>query len=72
MSVSSLPLGPEPEEPARLLSLRDTQRDYAQHCSLMAADIADFSRPDRDDEIQLHLRTRVPARLFSLLRGPFV
>jgi len=57
MSVSSLPLGPEPEEPARLLSLRDTQRDYAQHCSLMAADIADFSRPDRDDEIQLHLRT---------------
>src|SRR5580658_579319 len=57
MSVSSLPLGPEPEEPARLLPLLDTQRDYAQHCSLIAADIADFSRRDRDDEIQLHLRT---------------
>lgn len=57
MSVSSLPLGPEPEEPSRLISLLDTQRDYAQHCSLIAADIADFSRPDRDDEIQLHLRT---------------
>lgn len=37
MSVSSLPLGPEPEEPARLLPLLDTQRDYAQHCSLIAA-----------------------------------
>jgi hypothetical protein len=53
MSVSSLPLGPEPEEPARFLP----SLDYAQHCSLIAADIADFSRPDRDDEIQLHLRT---------------
>jgi hypothetical protein len=57
MSVSSLPLGPEPEETARLLPLLDAQRDYAQHCSLIAADIAHFSRPDRDDEIQLHLRT---------------
>jgi hypothetical protein len=57
MSVSSLPLGPEPGEPARVLPLHDTQRDYAQHCSLIAADIANFSRPDRDDEIQLHLRT---------------
>lgn len=57
MSASSLPLGPEPEEPARFLPSLDTRRDYAQHCSLIAADIADFSRPDRDDEIQLHLRT---------------
>ena len=57
MSVSSLSLGPEPSEPARLLPLPDARRDYAQHCSLIAADIADFSRPDRDDEIQLYLRT---------------
>ncbi len=57
MSVSSLPLGPESEDSARLFPLLDPQRDYAQHCSLIAADIGDFSRPDRDDEIQLHLRT---------------
>lgn len=57
MSVSNLPLGPEPAEPARLLPLLATQRDYPQHCSMIAADIADFSRPDRDDEIQLYLRT---------------
>ncbi len=57
MSVSSLRPGPQSEDSARLLPLLDPQRDYAQHCSLIAGDIADFSRPDRDDEIQLHLRT---------------
>jgi hypothetical protein len=57
MSVSSLPFGPDPAEPARVLPLLDIRRDYAQHCSLIAADIANFSHPDRDDEIQLHLRT---------------
>lgn len=64
MSVSSLPLGPEPEKPARLLPVPDARRDYPQHCSLIAADIADFSRLDRDDEIQLHLRTSL-YRIFS-------
>jgi hypothetical protein len=67
MSVSSLSLGPEPDDPARLLPLLDAQRDYAQHCSLIAADIADFSRPDRDDEIQLHLRTS----LYQIFGGAF-
>jgi hypothetical protein len=57
MSLSSLPLGLEPGEPTQLHPLIRAQHDYAQHCSLIAADIADFSRPDRDDEIQLHLRT---------------
>lgn len=56
MSVSSLPLEPEPEGRARPLPSFDTWPDYAQHCSLAAVDIADFSRPDRDDEVQLHLR----------------
>ena len=57
MSVSSLPLMPEPERPDRIPSSLDTRHEYPQHCSLVAADIADFSRPDRDDEVQLHLRT---------------
>jgi hypothetical protein len=57
VSLSSLSLGLEPGKPTPLHPLIGTQHDYAQHCSLIAADIADFSRPDRDDEIQLHLRT---------------
>ncbi len=57
MSVSSLPLVPEPDGPASVLPWLDTRHEYAQHCSLIAADIAGFSSPDRDDEIQLHLRT---------------
>jgi hypothetical protein len=28
-----------------------------QVCAMLAVDIAEFSRPDRDEEIQLHLRT---------------
>ena len=67
MSVSSLPAPPEPGEPARFLSSLETRHDYAQHCSLIAADIADFSRPDRDDEIQLHLRTS----LYGILGAAF-
>ena len=56
MSVSSLPLEPQPGEPARRLPTLETRRKYAQHCSLIATDIASFSRRDRDEEIQLHLR----------------
>lgn len=35
-----------------------------QVCAMLAVDIAEFTRPDRDDEIQLHLRTC----LYGLLR----
>jgi len=35
-----------------------------QICAMLAVDIAEFTRPDRDDEIQLHLRTC----LYGLLR----
>lgn len=38
-----------------------------QVCTMFACDIADFTRPDRDDEIQLHLR-RV---LYDMLRDAF-
>jgi len=54
VSVSSLPLGPEPAEPTRVTPLDAEQ--YQQHCSLIAADIADFSNPARDEEFQLYLR----------------
>jgi class 3 adenylate cyclase len=39
-------------------------RISGQVCAMLAVDIAEFTRPDRDDEIQLHLRTC----LYGLLR----
>src|SRR5260370_37165891 len=38
-----------------------------QVCAMFACDIADFTRPDRDDEIQLHLRRA----LYDMLRDAF-
>jgi class 3 adenylate cyclase len=38
-----------------------------QVCAMLAVDIAEFTRTDRDDEIQLHLRTC----LYGLLREAF-
>lgn len=38
-----------------------------QVCAMLAVDIAEFTRADRDDEIQLHLRTC----LYGLLREAF-
>jgi hypothetical protein len=42
-------------------------REYSRHCSLAAVDIAGFSRPDRDDEIQRHLRRS----LYQILKETF-
>lgn len=68
MSVSRLPpLEPEPEEPARVFRPPRARHEYAQHCSMIAADIAEFSRYDRDDEVQLYLREQ----LYKILRAAF-
>jgi hypothetical protein len=39
-------------------------RISGQVCAMLAVDIAEFTRADRDDEIQLHLRTS----LYGILR----
>lgn len=67
MSVRSLPLDPEPEGPTRVLPPPRTRHGYARHCSMIAADIAEFSRYDRDDEVQLYLREQ----LYIILRAAF-
>lgn len=41
-----------------------TQPSGGQVCAMLAVDIAEYTRADRDDEIQLHLRTC----LYGLLR----
>jgi hypothetical protein len=43
------------------------QAASGQVCAMFACDIADFTRPDRDDEIQLHLRRA----LYDMLRDAF-
>jgi hypothetical protein len=40
-----------------------------QVCAMLAVDIAEFSRPDRDEEIQLHLRTSLYGVLREALCG---
>jgi hypothetical protein len=45
------------------------QPTSGQLCAMFACDIAGFTRPDRDDEIQLHLRRALSEMLRDAFRG---
>jgi class 3 adenylate cyclase len=46
-----------------------TPRISGQVCAMLAVDIAEFTRADRDDEIQLHLRTSLYGILREVIGG---
>jgi hypothetical protein len=47
-------------------------RISGQVCAMLAVDIAEFTRADRDDEIQLHLRTSLYGILRDTLGGSVI
>ena len=52
------------------LSIHDAApRISGQVCAMLAVDIAEYTRADRDDEIQLHLRTSLYGILHEALGG---